>query len=182
MQGPSEFTSLPGLLRPMWERVQGGAPPATQEGACVLREQCKSLVWAFCVNQGISASFTPLFSYCNLPSSSLSVSINLFLVADVVPLRMTWIQQGLDPGTLHTWSLYQNFCKIWILLFFFRAVFSESMKSCSSWLSPSYYERPEEENIIHHFGAMHFSQSVARILELQHKGFLSTTSVSTYVC
>ena len=65
VQGSSEFTSLPRLLRPTREGARGGAPSTIQEGACGLREQCKSCagaLLAFCVNQGISASFSPLFS------------------------------------------------------------------------------------------------------------------------
>ena len=59
-QGPSVFTFLPGLLRPTREGAQGGATSAIQEGACGLREQSKSCagaLLAFCINQGISASF-----------------------------------------------------------------------------------------------------------------------------
>ena len=59
-QGPSAFTFLPGLLRPTWEGAQGGAPSAIREGICGLCEQSKShagALLAFCVNQGISASF-----------------------------------------------------------------------------------------------------------------------------
>ena len=164
----------------------------TRWGTFVYSRGCLWLVWTvqvpclgfmgfLCEPRNISLFHSSIF----LLQYSLfisSISKSLFPVSDVVPLRMPWIQQELDPGTLHTWWLYQNFCKIWILLFFFRVVFSQHMKSCSSWLNPSYYERPEEENIIHHFGAMHFSMSVAHILELQYNGFLYTTSVSTYVC
>ena len=56
----SAFTFLPGLLRPTREGAQGGATSAIQEGACGLREQSKSCagaLLAFCINQGISASF-----------------------------------------------------------------------------------------------------------------------------
>ena len=40
-------------------------------------------------------------------------------------------------------------------------------------------KRPEEENIILYFWAMHFSQSGVHILYLQYKGYLCTTSVLT---
>ena len=59
-QGLSAFTFLPGLLRPTQEGAQGGAPSVIREGTCGLREQSKSCagaLLAFCVNQGISASF-----------------------------------------------------------------------------------------------------------------------------
>ena len=60
MQGLSEFTFLRGLLRPTREGASVGAPSAIREGVRGLHEQSKSragALLAFCVNQGISASF-----------------------------------------------------------------------------------------------------------------------------
>ena len=61
------FTYLPGFLRPEWEDVlhlhslgrPGGHlwPPWTGQTSCL------GILLAFYVNQGISASFSPLFSY-----------------------------------------------------------------------------------------------------------------------
>ena len=56
----SEFTFLPGLLRPSWEGTWG------------LREQSEpraGALLAFCVNQGISVSFSPLLSYRRLQTT-----------------------------------------------------------------------------------------------------------------
>ena len=60
-----EFTFLPGLLTLTQEGSQGGVPSAVREGTCGLCEQCEShtgALLAFCENQGISASFSPLLS------------------------------------------------------------------------------------------------------------------------
>ena len=60
----SEFTFLPGLLRPSREGALclhpiERAPEAFVNGASPMR----GALLAFCVNQGISASFSPLLSY-----------------------------------------------------------------------------------------------------------------------
>ena len=63
----SEFTFLPGLLRPLLRRCSVSSPH--RDGAWGLREQSKphaGALLAFCVNQGISASFSPLLSYHQL--------------------------------------------------------------------------------------------------------------------
>ena len=75
------------------------APSAIWEGACGLREQSKSCagaLLAFCVNQGISASF--------LSSIFLTAKFfpYLFLYFSQLPTPSSWgnpwIQPGLDPG------------------------------------------------------------------------------------
>ena len=66
-QRPSEFTFLPSLLRPSREgamclhRIERGLRPPWTEQAL-----CQGLYLAFCINQGISASFSPLLSYRRL--------------------------------------------------------------------------------------------------------------------
>ena len=63
-QRPSEFTFLPGLLRPSREGALHlyhieRAPEASVNRASPV----PGALLAFCVNQGISASFSPLLSY-----------------------------------------------------------------------------------------------------------------------
>ena len=100
-RGSSGTTYLPGILRPTGEGAQGGAPSTIREGACSLHEQSKShagALLAFCVNQGISASF--------LSSIFLTAKFfpYLFLCFSQFPMLSSrgnpWIQPGLDPGSL----------------------------------------------------------------------------------
>ena len=87
-QGLSVFTFLPGLLRPTWE---GGAPFAIREGACGLREQSKSragALLAFCINQGISASFLSSIFL----TAKFFPRLFIYVFTDAVLLR-----ESLDP-------------------------------------------------------------------------------------
>ena len=62
-QRPSEFTFLPGLLRPSWEGALHLHPIERAPEASVNRASPMSgALLAFCINQGISASFSPLLS------------------------------------------------------------------------------------------------------------------------
>ena len=64
---PSEFTFLPGLLRPSREGALHLHPIERAPEASVNRASPVSgALLAFCVNQGISASFSPLLSYHRL--------------------------------------------------------------------------------------------------------------------
>ena len=76
------------------------APSAIREGACGLCEQSKSCagaLLAFCINQGISASFlSSVFLTAKFfPYLLLYFSQSLTLSSRGNP----WIQPGLDPGT-----------------------------------------------------------------------------------
>ena len=63
-QRPSEFTFLPRLLRPSREGALRLHPIERAPEASVNRASPVSgALLAFCVNQGISASFSPLLSY-----------------------------------------------------------------------------------------------------------------------
>ena len=60
-QRPSEFTFLPGLLRPSWEGALRLHPIERAPEASVNRASpVPGALLAFCINQGISASFSPL--------------------------------------------------------------------------------------------------------------------------
>ena len=64
---PSEFTFLPGLLRPSRESALCLHPIERAPEASVKRASpMPGTLLAFCVNQGISASFSPLLSYHRL--------------------------------------------------------------------------------------------------------------------
>ena len=63
-QRPSEFTFLPGLLRPSGEGALRLHPIERAPEASVNRASpVEGALLAFSVNQGISASFSPLLSY-----------------------------------------------------------------------------------------------------------------------
>ena len=63
----SEFTFLPGLLRPSREGAQRFHPIEWVPEASVNRASpVPGALLAFCINQGISASFSPFLSYCQL--------------------------------------------------------------------------------------------------------------------
>ena len=67
VQRPSEFTFLPGLLRPSRESVLRLHPIKRVPEASVNRASPVSgTLLVFCINQGISASFSPLLSYHQL--------------------------------------------------------------------------------------------------------------------
>ena len=67
VQRPSEFTFLPRLLRPSWEGALRLHPIERAPEASVNRASpVPGALLAFCINQGISASFSPLLSYCRL--------------------------------------------------------------------------------------------------------------------
>ena len=69
-QRPSEFTFLPGLLRPSREGALCLHPPERAPEASVNRARpVPGALLAFCVNQGISASFSPLLSYHRLQTT-----------------------------------------------------------------------------------------------------------------
>ena len=69
-QRPSEFTFLPGLLRPSGEGVLCLHPIERAPEASVNRASpAPGALLAFCVNQGISASFSPLLSYHRLQTT-----------------------------------------------------------------------------------------------------------------
>ena len=62
VQRPSEFTFLPGLLRPSWEGTLCLHPIERAPEASVNRARpVPGALLAFCVNQGISASFSLLY-------------------------------------------------------------------------------------------------------------------------
>ena len=64
-QRPPEFTLLPGLLRPSWEGTLCLHPIERVPGASMNRANpMPGALLAFYINQGISASFSPLLSYC----------------------------------------------------------------------------------------------------------------------
>ena len=66
-QRPSEFTFLPRLLRPSREGTLHLHPIERAPEASVNRASLvPGALLAFCVNQGISASFSPLLSYRRL--------------------------------------------------------------------------------------------------------------------
>jgi len=63
-QRPSEFTFLPRLLRPSQEGALHLHPIKRAPEAFVNRASpMPGVLLAFCVNQGISTSFSPLLSY-----------------------------------------------------------------------------------------------------------------------
>ena len=101
-QGLCAFTFLPGLLRPTREGAQGGAPSSIREGACGLREQSKSCLLAFCVNQGILASFLSSISLTAkfFPCLFLLLSIIYLLITDAVLPR-----ESLDPTGAGPWYM-----------------------------------------------------------------------------
>ena len=67
VQRPSEFTFLPGLLRPSWEGALRLHPIERVPEASVNRPSPMSgTILVFCINQGISASFSSLLSYRRL--------------------------------------------------------------------------------------------------------------------
>ena len=66
-QRPSEFTFLPGLLRPSREGCLHLQPIERAPEASVNRASpVPGALLAFSINQGLSASFSPLLSYCQL--------------------------------------------------------------------------------------------------------------------
>ena len=66
-QRPSEFTFLPGLLRPSREGTLCLHPIERAPEASMNRASpVPGAFLAFCVNQGISASFSPFLSYRRL--------------------------------------------------------------------------------------------------------------------
>ena len=67
VQRPSEFTFLPGPLRPSQEGALHLHPINRAPEASVNRANpVRGAFLAFWINQGISASFSPLPSYCRL--------------------------------------------------------------------------------------------------------------------
>ena len=70
VQRPSEFTFLPGLLRPSREGALCLHPIERAPEASVNRASpMPGALLAFSVNQGISASFSPLLSYHQLQTT-----------------------------------------------------------------------------------------------------------------
>ena len=97
-QGPFAFTFLPGLLRHTGEGAQSGAPSAIWKGACGLCEQSKSragALLAFCVNQGISASF--------LSSIFLTAKFFPYLFLYFYPFHQCHHPEGI-PGSNLVWT------------------------------------------------------------------------------
>ena len=94
----SEFTFLPRLLRPSREGTLHFHPIKRAPDASVNRvSPVPGALLAFCINQGISASFlssifltSKLFPYLFLYFSQLQTPSSR---------GNTWIQPGLDPGT-----------------------------------------------------------------------------------
>ena len=67
VQRPSEFSFLPGLLRSSQEGALHLQPIERVPEASVKRASpVPGTLLAFCINQGISASFSPFLSYCQL--------------------------------------------------------------------------------------------------------------------
>ena len=67
VQRPSEFTFLPGPLRPSQEGALHLQPIKRAPEASVNRANpVPGALLAFCINQGMSASFSPLLSYRRL--------------------------------------------------------------------------------------------------------------------
>ena len=63
-QRPSEFTFLPGLLRPSQEGALSLLPiERAPEASANRASPMLGALLAFCINQGISASFSPLLTY-----------------------------------------------------------------------------------------------------------------------
>ena len=70
-QKPSEFTFLPGLLRPSREGTVHLHPiERAPEASVNIVSPMPGALLAFCVNQGLSASFSPLLSYCRLQTTT----------------------------------------------------------------------------------------------------------------
>ena len=103
-QRPSEFTFLPGLLRPSPEGDLCLHPIERAPEASVNRASPVSgALLAFCVNQGISASFSPLLSYLQLrttkfrsikgPQQSLTSSLSC--------AAQPWILRSCLSSTTH---------------------------------------------------------------------------------
>ena len=101
---PSEFTFLTGLLRPSREGALHLHPIERAPEASVNRASPVSgALLAFCVNQGISASFSPLLSYHRLrttkfrsikgPQQSLTSSLSC--------AAQPWILQSCLSSTTH---------------------------------------------------------------------------------
>ena len=109
-QRPSEFTFLPRLLRPSQEGALRLHPIERVPEASVNRASpVPGALLAFCVNQRISASFSPLLSYCWLrttrfqstkdlnntpPLSQFSDSILVFLTQKIIWRGIPWRSSG----------------------------------------------------------------------------------------
>ena len=99
VQSPSELTFLLGLLRPSPEGVLRLHPIERVPEASVNRASpVPGALLAFCVNQGISASFSPLLSYHRLRTTGFQ-SIK-------GPQHMTkgskWVAWAGSPDSSHT--------------------------------------------------------------------------------
>ena len=123
-QGLCAFTFLPGLLRPTREGAQGGAPSSIREGACGLREQSKSCLLAFCVNQGILASFLSSISLTAKFFPCLFLLLSILLIANAILPR-----ESLDP--IRAGPQYSPFT-------FIKRLFSSSSLSAISVVSSAY--------------------------------------------
>ena len=94
VQRSSVFTSLPGLLKPTWEGAQGGTSSAIQADSCGL-----GTLLAFCVKQGISASFL----------SSILLTANSFLISLYIYISLSpHCPRFRYPGSNQGWSPVQN--------------------------------------------------------------------------
>ena len=98
-QRPSEFTFLPRLLRPSWEGALHFHPIERVPEASVNRPSPMSgTILVFCINQGISASFSSLLSYRRLWTTRFQ-SIK-------GPQHMTkgckWVAWAGSPDSSHT--------------------------------------------------------------------------------
>ena len=97
-QGLSEFTFLPGFLRPNWE----GALPLHQ-GGDVLHPHPTERAPAASVNRASSVSGALLAFCVNQGRSSLFLSPFTFLIADAIILRVPLDPAGAGPQ--HKWKL-----------------------------------------------------------------------------
>ena len=102
----SEFTFLPGVLRPSWEGALHLHPIERAPEASVNRASpMLGALLAFCINQGISAFFSPLLSYRQLWTTRFqSIKGPQQLPTPVfLPGESPWSEEPGLPGQARAW-------------------------------------------------------------------------------
>ena len=105
----SEFTFLPGLLTPSWEGALCLHPIERAPEASVNRASpIPGALLAFCINQGISASFSFTFLSVNSrpPGSSPLKDLNKWRPEQAWytwQIRMEWLKDLLRSVSIKTW-------------------------------------------------------------------------------
>ena len=108
-QRPSEFTFLPGLLRPSQEGTVCLHPIERVPEASVNRTHpVPGALLAFCIKQGISASFSPLLSYHRLWTTRFWPLKDLNIHPNPCPLNR-WCHPTISSSVFPFSSCLQSF-------------------------------------------------------------------------